>query len=287
MGNLQSYSWGCRAIGAVLSAYASGALLEAWGVRSVFTLTAALPILVVVAATLVTEAEREPSAKVGPSPLDGAAAQARELWGVVRKPEVYLPVLFLFSWQASPTSSSATFYFLTNEIKLSPEFLGRAQLVGALSSLAGIALYNRALAAVPIKTYLFWVNIVAVTIGFLPLLLITRMNLALGIPDEAFVLGDDIIQTVTGELAFMPVLVLAARICPPGVEATLFAFLMAVLNLSGFCATFLGSLLTDLLRVTESDFGNLPMLTLICNVSGLLPLALLGFVPETSKEARR
>ncbi|CAK0897865.1 unnamed protein product [Prorocentrum cordatum] len=108
------------------------------------------------------------------------------------------------------------------------------------------------------------------------------MNLVLGIPDEAFVLGDDVIQTVAGELAHMPILVLAARICPPGVEATLFAFLMAVLNLSGFCATFLGSILTDLFHVTESDFQNLAVLTLVCNVSGLLPLALLGLVPEAS-----
>jgi len=280
MGNLQSYSWACRAVGAILSAYASGALLEAWGVRSVFMLTAILPILVTVAALLIQDTSQV-AVSPSSSALDDGKRQAQQLWDVVRKPEIFLPVLFLFSWQASPTSSSAMFYFVTNEIKLSPEFLGRTQLVGAISSLAGIVLYNRALSAIPIRSYLFWVNIIAVAIGLLPLLLVTRMNLALGIPDEVFVLGDDVIQTVAGELAHMPILVLAARVCPPGVEATLFAFLMAVLNLSSFFSSFVGAALTNLLHVTESDFSNLAMLTLICNLSGLFPLALLGFVPES------
>merc|ERR1711920_410066 len=158
---------------------------------------------------------------------------------------------------------------------------GRAKLVGAISSLVGIVLYNRAFAAVPLRDYLLRVNAVSVAIGFLPLLLVTRANLALGIPDQLFVLGDDVIQTVAGELAHMPILVLAARVCPPGVEATLFAFLMAVLNLSSFVAGFAGSALTDFFHVTDSDFSNLAALTVVCNFSGLLPLALLGFVPET------
>lgn len=38
------------------------------------------------------------------------------------------------------------------------------------------------------------------------------------------------VLAVLGNLSFMPVLVLAARICPPGVEATLFATLMSIIN---------------------------------------------------------
>ncbi|CAN0060412.1 unnamed protein product [Heterosigma akashiwo] len=42
--------------------------------------------------------------------------------------------------------------------------------------------------------------------------------------------GDDVVLAVLGQIAFMPTLVLAARICPPGVEGTLFAALMSVFN---------------------------------------------------------
>jgi hypothetical protein len=36
------------------------------------------------------------------------------------------------------------------------------------------------------------------------------------------------------QVSFMPILVLAARLCPEGVEATLFATLMSILN-AGKC----------------------------------------------------
>ena len=50
----------------------------------------------------------------------------------------------------------------------------------------------------------------------------THANRAIGIPDTLFTFGDDLILTVIGQLAFMPLLVLAASLCPPGVEGTLF-----------------------------------------------------------------
>ena len=37
---------------------------------------------------------------------------------------------------------------------------------------------------------------------------------ALGLSNELFVLGDSVVLTVLGQVAFMPVLVLAAKMCP-------------------------------------------------------------------------
>ena len=45
-------------------------------------------------------------------------------------------------------------------------------------------------------------------------LLRTGTNRALGLSNELFVLGDSVVLTVLGQVAFMPVLVLAARLCP-------------------------------------------------------------------------
>ena len=54
-----------------------------------------------------------------------------------------------------------------------------------------------------------------------------------GIPNELFIFGDSVILTVLGQLAFMPLLVLAATLCPPGVEGVLFATLMSLFNGAG------------------------------------------------------
>lgn len=53
-------------------------------------------------------------------------------------------------------------------------------------------------------------------LGLSQLILVYHLNLSLGIPNEAFALGDSVVLTVLGQLAFMPTLVLAARLCPPG-----------------------------------------------------------------------
>ena len=89
----------------------------------------------------------------------------------------------------------------------------------------------------------------------------------LGIPDQWFTFGDDLVLTVLGQLAFMPLLVLAAALCPPGVEGTLFATLMSIFNGGGVVGSELGAGLTSLFGVSESDFANLGPLVLFCNLS--------------------
>jgi len=41
--------------------------------------------------------------------------------------------------QATPTADTAMFYFYTNHLHFTPEFLGRVRLSGAVASLAGWA----------------------------------------------------------------------------------------------------------------------------------------------------
>ena len=89
---------------------------------------------------------------------------------------------------------------------------------------------------------------------------------------------------VVGQIAFMPVLVLAARLCPPGVEATLFALLMSVFNIAGAVSQELGAILTHWMGVTPENFENLWLLVLVTNLSTLLPLPFIGWLPGEDDE---
>ncbi len=113
-----------------------------------------------------------------------------------------------------------------------------------------------------------------------PLILVPHTKQSLGIDDRWFSLGDSLILTVVGQITWMPVLVLSARLCPKGVEATLFALLMSIWNLSGLLSHELGALLTSWLGVTESNFDKLWLLVIITNLSTLLPLPFLGWLPS-------
>jgi len=282
-GSLQSFTWAAASVGTILSAYLGGVFLERWGSRTVFAVTAALPLLTAIAAFAIADRVEG----VAPGVLTGW----REQWGKLRqafsRKEILLPAVFLFLWQATPTADSAFFFFTTNELHFNPEFLGTVRLVTSVAGLAGIWLFQRYLRGVPIRRIFVWTTLLSAALGLTGLVLVTHANRALGIDDRWFSLGDSVVLAVAGRIAFMPVLVLAARLCPEGIEATLFALLMSVLNLGSLLAYQSGAWLTQVLGVTETDFTHLPALLIIANLSTLLPLPLARWLPEdTARDGR-
>jgi len=125
---------------------------------------------------------------------------------------IWLPTLFLFIWQATPSSDTAFFYFTTNELKFNPEFLGTIKFFASWAGLLGVWIFQRFFKSVPTRKIFFWTTIISTVLGLTSLLLVTHTNRALGIDDRWFSLGDSLILTVAGRIAFMPVLVLAARL---------------------------------------------------------------------------
>lgn len=273
-GSLQSLCWGTMALGGLITAYLSGWLLEHLSTRTVFAITATFPLLISAVAWLITE--ETTSARPN---ISTVKHQVKQLRNVIAQKAIGLPAAFIFIWQATPTTHSAFFYFTTNELGFEPEFLGRVSLVTSVASLVGVWLFQRFFRNIPFQTIIGWTVVLSAVLGMTPLILITHVNRTLGIDDHWFSLGDSLILTVMGKIAWMPILVLAARLCPPGVEATFFALLMSIHNLGGLLSNQLGALLTHWLGVTETNFDNLWLLVVISSASRFLPLLFLGWLP--------
>ncbi|WP_310425596.1 folate/biopterin family MFS transporter [Chamaesiphon sp. VAR_48_metabat_135_sub] len=276
-GSIQSLCWGAAAVGGLLTAYFSGLLLEHFSTRTVFAITAVFPLLVSAAAWLISE---EPVTSADGERKAIVTDQIQQLWAALSQKAIWMPTLFLFLWQCTPTAESAFFYFSTNELGFTPEFLGRVRLVTSLASLFGVWFFQRFLKTIPFRQIFVWTTLFSSLLGLTALLLVTHTNRALGIDDHWFALGDSLILTVMGQLTFMPVLILAARLCPPGIEATLFAMLMSVLNLSGLVSKEGGAILTHLLGVTDTNFDKLWLLVLITNLGSVLPLVFIKLLPN-------
>ena len=90
-------------------------------------------------------------------------------------------------------------------------------------ALTGTLLFQRFLKVVPFRSIFAWSTVLSSLGGMTTLLLVTHANRSLGIDDQWFSLGDSAILTVMGQIAFMTVLVMSARLCPAGIEAALFA----------------------------------------------------------------
>lgn len=276
-GTLQSLTWGATALGSLLTAYLGGALLAHYPPQVVFGLTAFLPLFIALAAWVI--ADQPVVLSQGWDPLQ---QQVGQVWRALRQPSILLPVLFVFVWQATPSADAALFYFVTNDLGFGPEFLGQVRLVTSIASLLGVGIFQVYLRRLPLRPLFGWMTVISAALGLTSLILVYHLNRDWGIDDHWFSLGDSLVLTVAGQIAFMPVLVLAARLCPPGIEATLFALLMSAFNLAGFLSQELGSLLMHGLGVTETDFSRLGLLLILTNLSTLLPLPFLGWLPEES-----
>ena len=279
-GSLQSFCWASNAFGSLTTAYLSGYLLENFSNRTVFAITATFPLIVSIVAWLIAE---QPVSKILKNTT--VREKVKQLRQTVTQRAIWMPAFFIFIWKCTPTSDAAFFFFTTNELKFEPEFLGRIRLVSSVASLIGIWLFQRFFKTIPFRTIFTWTTVISTLLGMTMLLLVTHTNRALGIDDRWFSLGDSVILSVLGQLAYMPVLVLAARLCPLGVEATLFALLMSVLNLGGLLSYEFGAVLMQWIGVTETNFDRLWLLVTIANLSRILPLIFIQWLPSGDPQA--
>ena len=67
----------------------------------------------------------------------------KKFFEYVGKPDIYQPILFLFLFMATPTSSGSMFFFYTNILGFKPEFLGQLRFIYASGSLLSVIIYNK------------------------------------------------------------------------------------------------------------------------------------------------
>ena len=278
LGSLQSLCWAISAIGGLCTAYFSGLLLEYFTTRTVFSITALFPIITSFVAWLITEKPMNKDDQK--NNYDHIKYQLVQIRQAITKKAVLLPTVFIFVWHATPNAESAFFYFTTNELQFQPEFLGRVRLVTSFASLVGVWAFQRYFKTISFKIIFTWGILISTALGMTTLLLVTHTNRLLGINDHWFSLGDNLVITVIGQIVFMPVLVLATKLCPPGIEATFFALIMSVFNLGGTVSYWLGSMMMKWLGITENQFDLLWLLIIITNLSSLIPIFFINWLPD-------
>jgi len=288
-GSLQSSCWLAQALGGLASAYFSGSLLESCGVQVVFLATAVLPLLVSIFALTLQEppAGTLQTAAVASSSLADGSLQTLEdadapvgvrlrlLWSAITDRRILVPLAVLFLWLAKPSTDMVFLFFLNNDLGMGPEMLGRLRLAEAAASLGGIIIYRTWLRETPTRKIFFGTTMAYLPFCLVQMILVSKLHRRWGVPDLALAFGDDVALTALGQLAFMPTLTLAARLCPPGIEGALFATLMSVYNLARIVGQETGGLLTKVVGVTQTDFTRFPLLLAICTILSLMPLPFL------------
>lgn len=149
-------------------------------------------------------------------------------------------IFFIFLMNLPPSYQSSMFYFYNDVLKFTPTFLGFLRTINSVAMMLGIIVYQVWLKNVNMKKTLFYSSLVICFCGFAQLILITRYNVLLGIPDKLFLITDGLVVTTIGELTSIPLLVYASRICPKNMEGTMYALITSTCNLGGSLSAIIG-----------------------------------------------
>lgn len=280
--DLQSVSWISMSIGGVLGSFLSGPATEGLGVRGVFFFASVGPLTILAFSLAMREAKSTVSSRKF---VSSARKQLRQLKGAITTPVIWKCALWVFlSGAVSPSYSQVSFYFATDVLKFSPEFLGTVGAFGYVFLLVGTLIYSSFFKEISFRRIFLIAQLSLAVVSMLDVMLVTRANLDIGIPDKAFVLGDAVIADVISRLKTMPVLVLCAKLCPKGVEGTLFALLMSISNFSYSVSEFWGAAICHWLAIQKDSYDNYWLAIVIRSVLKVTPIFFLFLIPATDPQ---
>jgi folate/biopterin transporter len=271
--------FGVRAVGTILTAYTGGLLLEVVDKKVIFLIAVICPLLLVISSVIMVE---EPMTA---KPI--AKEQFIEIYKFITRKEVYPPIIFILVFCAIPSCSDTMFFYYTNELKFEPEFMGKMKMAYGVGTIIGMIIYYSFLHQYDFKIMLIVTTFICSFISLSQLLLVTRLSLVLGIPDELFAVFCSFIVQFTAELNMLPLLVLCCRICPKNIEGSLYALLMSTMNFGSMLSSQGGGLLMLVLGITQTNFERLWMLILISGVLMIAPLPMLYFVENADKPSEK
>lgn len=155
-----------------------------------------------------------------------AAFMLRELWVIG---------LFLFLYYLNPGFGVPLYYYMTDTLKFSQNYIGILGAINSAGWIAGALLYRKLLNGMSSKRLLNLSILVGVVTTMAFLLLSSETTAAIV----------NFFSGAAGMIAFVATLTLAADYCPKRAEGFAFAALMSLLNLSSALSNNIGSFLYE------------------------------------------
>lgn len=194
---------------------------------------------------------------------------------------------------------SATFFFYIDDASQYPEgphfsnffYITVMGIISSLLALIGVLTYNIFMSRWSYRKILLITNLLYIFTSLPNIIFFLRWNKYLGIPDTAFVLGCEAMQVVTAVWSSFPLSVIMLKLCPPGMEAAVYALLAGCSNLGSSLSQYQGAFILDVLNIKpigapneSAQFNNLWIAVLIAILLPIIPtLFIFILIPDVSQ----
>ncbi|KAG8458950.1 hypothetical protein KFE25_004284 [Diacronema lutheri] len=120
-------------------------------------------------------------------------------------------------------------------------YITYSAVVQSLFGYLGVVLFQTCMRRWTFRSVLASTVLLQVMAGAVDLVIVLRWNVLVGIPDEVmYMLGYNVVYQIASMLNFMPSVILTSKLCPPQLEATMFALLAGFQNFGAMVAGSLG-----------------------------------------------
>jgi hypothetical protein len=256
--------------------------------RATFTLAVAIGIICF--AVSVLGLINAPSSVLCAVAIGGALAMALGFIALVDPVIAKVQCFVIAQNMFSVSLDAAVFFFYTDDASQYPEgphfsvffYVTVMGVVACVVAIVGTLAYDAFMTQWSYRQIYLCTNLAFVVFSLTNVIFYLRWNVAWGIPDAVFVLGAETLQIVTAIWSSLPAGAIMLSLCPPGLEATMYALLAGSSNLGGALAQYQGVFLLEMLNITPSGaanetraFENLWVASLINSLLPLFPLILI------------
>jgi MFS family permease len=255
-GSFQSVQWAAIYTASVLVGVLGGHFAATRALSTAFLTAAVFPVVSFVMALLF----------VREAPARADAAAFRETWAAIRAAlgdrVVWLVAGFIFFFVFSPSFGPALLYYQTDVLGFSQHFIGILTALGAVGAVAGAMTYA------PMSHRTSLRRSINLAIG----LSVLTTVIYLGYEGRVSAVIIDVVYGWAYMVTTLAFLELAAKACPPHVEATFFALLTAVYNGGVQISQVAGGYLYDWLGYTPLVLISAGMTALAWLLVPLVPI---------------
>jgi len=163
------------------------------------------------------------------------SVHAKALGKALISPGLWICVLYVFYLILTPGTNTAQFFYSSNVLHFSPQFMGDLGIPGSAGAVVGIALFLLVSKRLPTSA-IVWGAFLGDLTAY-PLLFLWRDH------HSAEIIT--FITAMTGSIYNLCLLTFAAKVCPKGIEASIYALFMAAVSLAGNLGDNLGSRIYD------------------------------------------
>lgn len=269
-GSIQSWSWGLRAAGGLAGALLGGVSATNLGNELTFICTGSIPLFM---CSLLFFMD------TGGTETQSPKETFRILWKAFSINKVWRTALFLFLISVTPGYGTVFSYYLEEELHFTPYDFTIMAVTGYLASIAGTAVYKRYLTNVPFRPLFVGTLVLAWCLKWSHMILVQKINL--GVSNTIVATADSIVLTLVGRCILLPMVVLGAKVCPSGVEGSLYATLMSITNFGNVVDSEWGAALAGAVGVERGHFEKLWILLVLCQCIDIISLCAVPLIPKT------